>query len=235
MSFGIELVNDSGGVLLDTSYETIRLFDEGSLTTNSTSTNPGVYSTDFMFAQALPRDEPFLFCIQPGSTWVGHVGLIGDQDASGNLITKGIRVISDAANTFNYKMFTRYGYGSPSISGNHGLQIFAADGSLIYDSRITEGLFLDSFVVPSYDAYSGAPGPASHVSQPSAYYALNLFPNGINTFQASTQTAQWVYKAFRQGSNTSVEFGFISGYGPLVSIQTQPYSSTMMVLDDSNF
>jgi len=236
MSFGAEIRNDGGGILLDASYESIRLYAEGTIrTSNYSSLEGGIYNGFYYFPEPIASDEPFLFCIQPKNRWI-TARPQGEEDANGNVSFTRVAMSSDVDDVFNFKMFTRYDFGTPSIVGNHGIQIFGPSGEVIYDSRINEGLYLDSVYVPEHDPYDGISGTQSHAYAPDAYYSINLFPGGLYTWEtASSTTRFWEHRVFRQGSSTSVEYGVIGGYGDPLPIKGNFPAGRMVLIDDSNF
>lgn len=151
MPAGLEIINDAGYFQIDSTFKNHRLTQTGTLTIPP----PTVFGIELIAGEA----NTFITAVNPilayrsGSCWA-MVALVRTLTPT----TFQIKALSHEPGPVEYFIFDQV---APSPT-NYGLQVYAADGSLVYDSNDKSLRVLDIFnqgsVLLGFDSQRSYPG-----------------------------------------------------------------------------
>lgn len=169
MSFGLEVQNSTGDLVIDADFRNFEIIAEG------TSTHPGSGLNSYVDIAFPATANPPLVFVRSTGYGLGCASLL--RDGSGNYTSA--RLYSEAPyNAFSFDWFVAAPADAVS-SDDWGLQVFDASAKKVFDSGVRYIQFQD--VVPiSLDDMEDGVGvnaelyiPVTHASIANAYYCLS--------------------------------------------------------------
>lgn len=121
MPAGLQIFNNSNTIVVDELYQNFMLVSSGQITTVSSGDTYPYYSASF----STTHQNPQVFFTNTGTAYISPFF----REVSGSTTT--LHFFADKEATFNYKMFAT---GAAVLSGTHGLQVFDASGTIVFDS-----------------------------------------------------------------------------------------------------
>ena len=153
MSYGFQVLNDTGTVQIDQDYVNSRLSVTGSCSTHTgmfgTPPYTGVYDLHLELPAAINLDvEIPVVLIRPAALgkYVGSLQFIRNFSGSTPTGTWSLRIVGQCP--FDYAIFSTL--TTPVSDGSsHGLEVYRLDGSIAYSSRHSHPRITNTFQIPS--------------------------------------------------------------------------------------
>ncbi len=144
---GIKIVNDQGLVQIDSDFENMLLVGQGSITTKS-SWHPFRVSGLTPLPFGLRADEVFITVSGMPS---GRRAVLEVLTDSGFSLTGWQSFDSFSSFSLNYHIYARASrvIGALTPNGSHGITVYRADGSKVYDSRL-KSLKIRGFITEQF-------------------------------------------------------------------------------------
>lgn len=213
MSFGIEIKNNDGDIVIDGKYQNHVIAESGSII------GTGLKTVSFGSSYA-PARQPLLFA----RNTAGYVGLLGWTFSGGNI--NGFDCAVKDGGPTDWKLAVTP--GGPS-SETQGLRVFDAAGAVVFDSGLNYLKLIDALLLD----YTGLPsGNVSHASGATPFYCLtSAYSRAMR--QNTAETSLDLIAAFKAVNGTTVArtwFGFRQ-VGGVVNWGPHPVSATLLVMD----
>lgn len=237
--FGGEFSNDEGGSLLDDRSDFLALWFEGEATLEDNDLDHPMYSATIPLPSEVPEDVPILLCVQPGDRLVN--GGTEAKDPPDDRTIVSVTMSSTVSTSLPYKVFVNYGWAADNLTltGNHGMQLFSADGSVVYDSRIPEGKLHDTVKMNIPVGTSTEPDHKSHEYKEGAFYAVSMYPSIYYQEQhpAGDDFSYMYTQMIKQpdGSSVKAEWYLFDESIPFIGMSygSESFDIKMMILDDT--
>lgn len=140
MSYGLEFINNSNSVVLDSEYARLVVISSGRFAPTEES---GLGSTTY-FVRAVTSQEPPLVFVRPDTVGaiagLGHVRLIG---SAGNWVGFYVRAYSADTAQPNGRYFVAAFAGQPVAQ--YGMRLWGGTGNLLFDSGTANANFTRAF------------------------------------------------------------------------------------------
>jgi hypothetical protein len=238
MSYGMEIVNSDGNVIVDGLYKNFSYYSSGSGTIPGGDTETGRLSINF----STPTSNPPLIAIQPtGTTFV--VSLLGYNYNSSTSQYTGFTAYSSTkvdyaatwgTATFNWKAYIT---NPDTVVSAYGLAVYNPAGQVVFDSgrdyfkiySVSTDILIDE--PTNSDVNSGSSLTVSHPGISNPYYTLTpprmcaRRATGMNSYFAG------YVSGVRKVDSTSVKVNWdVVRRGNGLSSFSSPWPQTLLVL-----
>lgn len=165
MSYGLEVQNSSGDLLIDGNFANFEIIAEG------TSTHNGIGLTAYVDIAFPPTSQPPLVFVRSTSYGLACATLL----KNGSGLYSSARLYSSAPfSTFSFDWFVASPAGASSSSDTWGMRVYDAAGDVVFDSGRRYVQFRDVVEIDLgslvFDTYGIA--AITHASVADAYYCL---------------------------------------------------------------
>lgn len=230
MGYGIEIYNEGGTLIIDSSYQNWALWEHGESV--STGNSGDYHETEVTFASAVAY--PPLIAIKPDTD--DYCGMSYYLQSGANY--SGFAVTSeDKVVTFSWQAFVPR---RDSSGVSYGLEVYNVSGDMVFDSGYAPMIITDvDTTTPAYNAVSTVTFP----SDANAYHIMSPWGRiqTIGEWNGSTSTIRNYLAMFKNLSATTVSFGgreFSNGTIPVEISQTRgwwPATWTILTVKKSWF